>query len=203
MTDVDDETNSVIAPLQDQRKCTRNSLCKATGFQIYATPRSETRHVRDLSEDLEDTSNPKVSTKPSAPTDHNFYILKEQLQQAIQDKEMDELEELLEQYWLFGRTCPDVLKCAHAELQDLLKTTQKLTASTTQPPPNPTAQQPQYLHQPQTIGLKTPRMETPTWNPRDSYNYYSWLSSCSKSFDQSNCNSIARTQLMLQVMPLD
>ena len=45
-------------------------------------------------------------------------------------------------------------------------------------------------------------METPTCNG-DPYIFYSWLSSCSKSFDQSNCNNIARTQLMLHAMPLD
>ena len=45
-------------------------------------------------------------------------------------------------------------------------------------------------------------METPTKNG-DPYNFYLWLSSCSKSFDQSNCNSIPRTQLMMQAMPLD
>ena len=146
MTDVEDETNLVITPLQNQRKCTRNSLCNAAGCQICTTPGSKTHHVQDLYKALEGTSNPKVSTRPSAPTKLIFSILKEQLQQAIQDKDMDELEDLLEQYRLFGRTCPDYLKYDHAELCDLLKTTQKLTSSTTQPLPNPTAQQPQHLH---------------------------------------------------------
>ena len=98
MTKVEEETNPVITPLQDQSICTRNSLCKAAGCQICTTPESETHHVRDLSKDLEDTSNPKVSTRPSAPNGHIFSILKEQLQQAIQNKEMDELEDLLEHY---------------------------------------------------------------------------------------------------------
>ena len=106
------------------------------------------------------------------------------------------------QYRLFGRTCTNYLKYDRAKIRDLLKTVQKLTISLTRFPPTPTAQQPPQHHQPQTIGLKRPRMETPTWNG-DQYSFYWWLSSRSKSFDQSNCNSTARTQLMLQAMLLN
>ena len=135
---------------------------------------------------------PKVYTRPSAPPDHIFSILAEQFHQAIQDKEMDELEDLLKQYRLFRRTCTDYLKYDGTEIRDLLKTAQKLTTSFTCSSPTPNAQQLQQYHQPQTIGLKTPRMEISTWNG-DTYSFYSWLSSCSKSFDISNCNSIAKT----------
>ena len=115
---------------------------------------------------------------------------------------MDELEDLLEQYRLYGRTCTNYLKYDYTKIRDLLKIIQKLTTSFTHSSPTSTAQQPQQHHQPQTIGLKTPRMETPTCNG-DPYSFYLWLSTCSKSFDQSNCNSITKTQLMLQAMPLD
>ena len=87
---------------------------------------------------------------------------------------MDELEDLLEQYQLFGRTCTNYLKYDHTKIRDLLKNTQKLTTSFTHSSPTPIAQQLQQYHQPQTIGLKTPRMETPTWNC-DPYSFYFWL----------------------------
>ena len=144
----------------------------------------------------------EIYPAPKFPPDHIFSILAEQFQQAIQDKEMDELEDLLEQYQLFGRTCTNYLKYDHTKIRDLLKNTQKLTTSFTHSSPTPIAQQLQQYHQPQTIGLKTPRMETPTWNC-DPYSFYFWLSSCSKPFVQSNCNSIAKTQFVLQAMPLD
>ena len=82
----------------------------------------------------------------------------------------------------------EYLKNDRAKIRDLLKTTQKLTTSLTNSPPTPNAQQPQQHHQHQTIGLKTPSMETPTWNG-DQFRFYSWLSSCSKSFDLHNIHS--------------
>ena len=127
MIEVEDETNPVITPLQVQRKCTRQSSCNEKGCPICDIPGSETYHIRDLTEALGNVPSPKVSTRPSATPDHIFSILAEQFQQAIQDKEMDELEDLLEQYGLLGRTCTNYLKYDRTKIRDLLKTTQKLT----------------------------------------------------------------------------
>ena len=83
MTNVYDETNPAVTPLHDQRKYTRNSLCKAAGCQICATPGSETHHVWDLTKSLENTSSPKGSYKPSAPPGHIISDLVDYVQEAI------------------------------------------------------------------------------------------------------------------------
>ena len=97
MINVKDETNSAFTPVQDQGKCTRQSSCNKTGCPICDRPRSKTHHVRNLSKALGNSPSPKVSTRPSAPPNRIFFSLTEQLQQAIQDIEMDELADLLEQ----------------------------------------------------------------------------------------------------------
>ena len=61
-------------------------------------PGSETHHVWDLTQALGATPNPKVSTRPTALPDHIFSVLMEQFQQAIFDKRMNKLEDLLKQY---------------------------------------------------------------------------------------------------------
>ena len=145
---------------------------------------------------------PKFLNQTSCPTQPHHHNLVDRFQEAIDSNDISGIKLVLDQPILTGTTCTDFLKYNRTELTSLKITAEKIVASTIQPPPTPIAQQPQQHHQPQTFGLKTPRMETPTWNG-DRYSFYSWLSSCSKSFDQSNCNNIAITQLMLQAMPLD
>ena len=159
MINVGDKTNPAITPLQDQRKCTRQSPCKKKGWPICDIPRSETHHTQDLTEAVGNLPSTKVSRRPSTPPDHIFSILAEQLQQAIQNKEMNELEDLLEEYRLLGRTCTDYFKYDHTEILGLLKTAQKLITPFTRSSPTPTAQQPQQHHQPQPIGHRSTNLE--------------------------------------------
>ena len=86
---------------QEQRKCNWQTPCNEKVCPICDIPGSETRHIRDLTEALGNIPSPKLSTRPSAPPDHIFSILAEQFQQAIQNKQMNELEDLLKQYQLF------------------------------------------------------------------------------------------------------
>ena len=205
MTNVDDEKDPAVTPLQDQRTCTRNSLCKAAGCQICATPGSETHHVRDLTDSLENTSSPKVSNKPSAPPGHIIPDLVDEFQEAISSNDLDILEATLNLFNLATKTCTDFIKYDCSELYKLMKTAKKMTAPSFQTPPTPTGQQPQQLPQPpkpQTIGLKTPRMENPSGSDH-SYDFYPWISSCCMMFDQSNCSDMTRTQLMFQGLPID
>ena len=97
MTNVDVETNPAVTPLQDQRTCTRNSLCKAAGCQICAIPGSETHHVPDLTDSLENTSSPKGSNKPSAPPGRIISDLVDEFQEAISSNNLDILEATLVQ----------------------------------------------------------------------------------------------------------
>ena len=163
----------------------------------------ETHHIWDLTEAMGNTPSPNVpKRKPLAPLNHIIHNLVEGFQEAIHSNDISGIKHVLDQLILARTTCTDFLKYNRTELTSLKITVEKMVASTIQPPPASFAQQPQQHHQSQTIGLKTPRMETPTWNG-DPYSFYSWLSSCSKSFDKSKCNNIARTQLMLQAMPLN
>ena len=179
MLDVEDETNPVITPLQDQRICTRQSPCNEKECPICDIPGSEIHHTQDLTEALGNTPSPKVpKPEPPAPPDHIISDLVDDFQLAIFNNNIGILEITLNQLKLASNTCIDFSKFDRPELFSLMNTTKNIIASTTQPP-TPTAQQPKQHHQPQTTGLKTPRMETPTWNG-DPYSFYAWLSSCSK-----------------------
>ena len=151
----------------DQITCTRNSLCKAAGYKICSTPGSETTHVRDLTNYLENTSSPKVSNKPLATPGHKISDLVNEFQEAISSNDLDILEATLNLFNLATKTCTDFIKYDHSELYKLMKTAKNMTALSFQTPPTPTSQQSQLLPQspkPQTIGLKTPRMENPSWS---------------------------------------
>ena len=169
MTNVENETDPAVTPLQDQRTCTRNSLCKAAGCQICATPGSETHHVWDLTKSLENTSSPKGSYKPSAPAGHIISDLVDEFQEAISSNDLDILEAILNLFNLATKTYTDFIKYDHSKLYNLMKTDKKMTASSYQKPRTPFVQESQQLPQlpqppkPKTIGLKTPRMENPSW----------------------------------------
>ena len=63
MLNVEDETYPAITPLQDQRKCTRQTPCNEKGYPICGIPGSETRHIWDLAEALGNIPSPKISTR--------------------------------------------------------------------------------------------------------------------------------------------
>ena len=147
MTNFDDETDPAVTPLQDQRTCTRNSLCKAARCQLCTTPLSETNHVRDLTNSLENTYSPKVSNKPSAPPGHIISDLVDEFQEAISSKDLDILEATLNLFNLATKTCTDFIKYDHSELYKLMKTAKKMTALSFQTPHTPTVQPTQKLPQ--------------------------------------------------------
>ena len=70
--------------------------------------------------------------------------------------------------------------------------------SATLPPP---CQPHQHFHV-QPIGLKPPRMEAPTWCGKH-YDFYTWLASTIHLFTFSNSTNTAKTQILLQAMPLE
>ena len=95
-------------------------------------------------------------------------------------------------------TEPDFYKFDHSELLAFQDHAYKIIdfQLTTQPPPS-------LLSSPSpSSGFKPPRMETPRWSGK-SYKFYTWLSAHSRNFDAPQCPKAARTQLMLQAMPLD
>ena len=83
-----------------------------------------------------------------------------------------------------------------------LKTARKMTHTSNPTPPAPVAHQLLYPPNPQTLGQKLPRLETPPWSGK-SFDFNSWIPSCSKLFDQSNCETTAGAWHMLQAMPID
>ena len=118
-----------------------------------------------MNNSLEDTSNPKVTKpKPPAPLDQIIHDLVDGFQEAINSNNVSGIKLALNQLILSGNTSTDFLKYNRTELTSLQITAKKIISSTTQPPPYPTTQQTHQLPQlpkPQTIGLKTPRMENP------------------------------------------
>ena len=147
MINVEDKTNLASTPLQDQRQCTRNSLCKAAGCQVCAIPGGETYYVWDLTNFLEETTNPKVpKPKPPAPLDHIIHDLVEGFQEGMDSNDISGIKLVLDQLILAGTTCTDFLKYNLTELTSLKITTEKMVASIIQPPFNSIVQQPQHIH---------------------------------------------------------
>ena len=58
------------------------------------------------------------------------------------------------------------------------------------PPPTPSA------------GFKPPRIEIPKWSGKN-YDFYTWTTACSRSFETTQCPEGVRTQLMTLNMTLD
>ena len=58
------------------------------------------------------------------------------------------------------------------------------------PPPTPSA------------GFKPPRIEIPKWSGKN-YDFYTWITACSRSFETTQCPEGIRTQLMTPAMPLE
>ena len=63
--------------------------------------------------------NSKTQTQSTTPPDHIISLLMEQLQQALLDNDLVDLEAILDQFNLYGKTCQDYLKFDCSELTKL------------------------------------------------------------------------------------
>ena len=119
------------------------------------------------------------------------------------DKELDQIQDLLEAFKLHVLTNPDYLKFDLSELNKHLKTARNLTKPCNQTTPTPTAHQTTPAA-PQTISLKLPKLQPTKWTGAP-YNFYPWIFNCAGMFNQSSNNyeDSEKIQLLLQTMPLD
>ena len=81
--------------------------------------------------------NSKTQTQATTPPDHIISLLMEQLQQALLDNALVDLEGLLDQFNLYRKTSQDYLKYNHTDLLECVITALKLTAPPTQHPHTP------------------------------------------------------------------
>ena len=147
MIDVEDETNPVITPLQDQRICTRQSPCNEKECPICDIPGSETHHIQDLTEAWVTHPAPKFpNLGPPAPLNHIIHKLVDGFHEAIDSNDISGIKLVLNRLIITGTTCTNFQKYNHTELTSLKITAEKILASTIQPSPTPIAQQPQQHH---------------------------------------------------------
>ena len=117
-------------------RCTRTSLCSREGCLVCEELTSD-HHVRNLNNDLDVTPTPKTSSRPLAPPEHNFSFFTEAFKQALTDEQAENIDMLLTQYDLFGKTCPDGFKYDCTELMKLVQTARELHKGRVAPQPNP------------------------------------------------------------------
>ena len=122
--------------LTETPRCTRMSPCSEADCLVCNGPASD-HHVRNLNSDLETTPIPKKSPKPLAPPNHILSTLTEEFKQALIDEQAEDVDILLTQYDLFGKTCPDVLTFDRTELVKLVRTARELHKGRVAPQPNP------------------------------------------------------------------
>ena len=106
------------------------------------------------------------------------------------------------QYDLCRKTCPDYLKFDCSELIKHVKTAGKLIEPKSLPPPVPATTPTPPNPQPPTVSMKLPRAELTKWTGL-SYDFYPWIASNAKMFERSKWDDAAKTQGMLETMPLD
>ena len=51
-------------------------------------------------------------------------------------------------------------------------------------------------------GIKPPRIEIPKWSGK-SYEFYTWITACSRTFEITQCHETIRTQMMISAMSLE
>ena len=128
--------NTPETPLREMQKtCLRNSPCLQQGCLTCCT---QTNHVRDLSDALDDVtpaasavkanaitiiladanaSTKRPTTKPQPPSDHLIVRLTEMFQDAIQDNNTLELEAAVKQYILALSSNPDFVTYDRSDLR--------------------------------------------------------------------------------------
>ena len=103
---------------------------------------------------------------------------------------------------------PDVLKFDCSDLLTARNHALKIISSSSPVPnsnsPSPTPTQAAQLTYPPTpsAGFKPPKMEIPKWSGK-SYDFYTWISAYSRSFEITQCPESYRTEMMIRAMPLE
>ena len=146
---------------------------------------------------------PKKLTKPHTPPDHAISLLSAEFRQAFLDNDPVEIQTVLTMYELHLKTSSlDFIRYNQTKLSKLAKAAMKLFAPKSQPPPAPTTQPLLHLPNPQTVSMKLPQAEPTKWTGF-SYDFYPWIPSNTKMFEQFKWDDAAKTQGMLQTMPID
>ena len=151
---------------------------------------------------LDQQKSRKTLLKSLSPADRIFSTLTKEFKQALLDNKAEDIKALLNQYDLFETTCPEFLKFYHSKLIKHMKITPKLIEPKSLPPPIPAAQPTYQIPNPKTVSMKLPRAEPTKWSGL-SYDFYPWIASNAKMFKQSRWDDAAKTQGMLQTMPID
>ena len=176
--------------------CTRRSLC---GFST-CPPNPALNHVQNLNVELNSPASPSNGvTWPSAPNDHWITELTISFSDALQNNKVNKLQLLLNIYSQRIRSEPDGLKFDCSKILSSLMHVRQIIISST--PPNP-IQTPSFLPTPPPASFTGLGMEIPWWTGK-SYNFYTWLSTCSQNFDLTHVSDAAKVQFMVQAMPLE
>ena len=103
---------------------------------------------------------------------------------------------------------PDVLKFDRSDLLTAQNHALKIINFSSPVPnsnsPSPTPTLAAQLTYPPTssAGFKPPKMEIPKWSGK-SYDFYTLISACSRSFEITHCHENYRTEMMIRAMPLE
>ena len=138
MIDTEEDAAPPASTPQDgtSRSCTRQTPCKKANCPSCCKPITENHHVQDVSQDI-------------------FSTLMEEFKQAFLDDKTEDIKAILNQYDLFGTTCPDFFKFDRTGLMKLVKTAHASIKPKSQPTPTPAVKQTHTLAAPRTIYLGT------------------------------------------------
>ena len=126
--------------LTETPKCTRTSPCSKADCLFCNGPASN-HHVRDLTEDLENSIPTSRSNKPTVPADHWISNLTDAFKDAIMDHDIEEMIHLNIHYLKMVNEAPDLTRYNHTELKKLSNTAKQTVAAykqvqaPIQPPP--------------------------------------------------------------------
>ena len=140
---VEDDGTLTETPTPSQQKCTRGSPCSKADCLFCNGPVSN-HHVRNLTEDLENSIPTSRSNKPTAPADHWITNLTDDFIDAIMDQDIAEMVNLNKRYSKMVDEAPDYTQYNRTELKKLSNTATQTIAAYNQiqapiqtPPPFP------------------------------------------------------------------
>ena len=129
--------------LTETPRCTRTSPCSKADCLFCNGPASN-HHVRDLTEDLENSIPTSRSNRAIAPTDHWITYLTEDFRDAIMDHDIAEMVNLNKRYSKMVNEATDFNNYDRTELKKLSNTASQTVANHNQiqtpiptPPPPP------------------------------------------------------------------
>ena len=145
---VEDDGTLTETPTPSQQKCTRGSPCSKADCLFCNGPVSN-HHVRNLTEDLENSIPTSRSNKPTAPADHWISDLTDAFKDAIMDHDIKEMVHLNIHYLKMVNKAPDLTRYNRTELKKLSNTAEQTVAAYNQiqtPIQTPTPPPPPNLH---------------------------------------------------------